>query len=83
MDDKPAPSDDMLQEFVDGQLNERDHARVAEYLLFDSEAAKRVRQMRQLNGQLKALGETMAGEPVPDRLKELIRRSQSSDDQAE
>lgn len=65
--------DRQLQDYVDGRLNERDRAAVAAYLLAHPQVAAEVEAMRRQTEALRALGQEILDEPVPERLREMLR----------
>ncbi len=68
------PTDDMLQDFLDGRLKGHDRARVAAYLLSNRDAAYKLRQMRELDERLRDFGRDLAMDPIPDHLLDFLRR---------
>jgi anti-sigma factor RsiW len=67
-------TDRQLQDYVDARLNERDHAAVAAYLLAHPQAAAEVEAVRRQSEALRALGHEILDAPVPERLREVLRR---------
>lgn len=65
--------DRQLQDYVDGRLKERDRAAVAAYLLAHPQVAAEVEAMRRQTEALRALGQEILDEPVPARLREVLR----------
>ena len=78
MKDGPAPSDDEIQAYLDGRLEETDRLRFASYLLANPDFVSRLRQMQRLDDQLWQIGQSILNEPVPDRLRDAVRRSSGS-----
>ena len=65
--------DDTLQAYVDGELGAADRARIDAALVQDDALARRVRQARALNAQLRAAFDPVLEEPVPARFSALLR----------
>jgi anti-sigma factor RsiW len=63
-----------IHDYIDGRLSERDQALVATYLLAHPAAASRVETLRRQNEALKGSGHEILDEPVPARLREVLRR---------
>jgi anti-sigma factor RsiW len=74
MVDRSVFTDRQLQDYVDGRLNERDRAAVAAFLLAHPHVAAEVEAVRRQSEALRALGHEILDEPVPERLRELLRR---------
>jgi len=64
---RPITEDD-LQAYVDGVLDDERHRNVSEYLLANPEAAERVSSYRSQAAALRSALDTVAREPVPSRL---------------
>jgi anti-sigma factor RsiW len=73
MVDRSVFTDRQLQDYVDGRLNERDRAAVAAFLLAHPHVAAEVEAVRRQSEALRALGHEILDEPVPERLRELLR----------
>jgi anti-sigma factor RsiW len=73
MADRSVFTDRQLQDYVDGRLNERDRAAVAAFLLAHPHVAAEVEAVRRQSEALRALGHEILDEPVPERLRELLR----------
>lgn len=71
-------TDRQLQDYVDGRLNERDRAAVAAFLLAHPHVATEVEAVRRQSEALRALGHEILDAPVPERLREVLRRPQAS-----
>lgn len=69
-----ALTDDKIQDYLDGRLNDRDRATVAAYLLAHPEIAANVETLRRQNEALKGIGQEILDEPVPDRLRDVLTR---------
>lgn len=67
-------TDDELSEYVDGGLSEARRAEIADWLLENPKKAAEVERLRQLNEALRGLGAEILDEPVPDRLRDVVRR---------
>jgi anti-sigma factor RsiW len=65
--------DEQLQDYIDGRLNERDRAAVAAYLLAHPRVASEVEAIRRQSEALRALGQEILDEPVPEPLRRLLR----------
>ncbi|HLT01409.1 MAG TPA: hypothetical protein VK001_04490, partial [Geminicoccaceae bacterium] len=66
-------TDRQLQDYIDGRLSERDRASVAAYLLAHPDVAAEVETVRRQSEALRALGQEILDEPVPERLREVLR----------
>ena len=66
-------TDEQIQDYIDGRLNERDRAAVAAYLLAHPRAAAEVEAVRRQSEALRALGQEILDEPVPEQLRQLLR----------
>jgi anti-sigma factor RsiW len=73
------PSDEQIQDYVDGRLGGRDLAAIAAYLLAHPGLAAEVETLRRQNEALKRIGEEILDEPVPERLRDVIRRLTGSE----
>jgi anti-sigma factor RsiW len=71
-------TDRQLQDYVDGRLRERDRAAVAAYLLAHPHVAAEVEAVRRQSEALRALGHEILDEPLPERLREVLRRGPAS-----
>ena len=71
-------TDRQLQDYVDGRLRERDRAAVAAYLLAHPHVAVEVEAVRRQSEALRALGHEILDEPLPERLREVVRRPRAS-----
>ena len=68
----PRISDEKVQDYIDGRLNETDEAAVAAFLLANPKRAAEIQQYRHQNEALQALGQEVLSEPVPERLTHVI-----------
>jgi anti-sigma factor RsiW len=66
-------TDEQIQDYIDGRLNERDRAAVAAYLLAHPRVAAEVEAIRRQSEALCALGQEILDEPVPEHLRRLLR----------
>jgi anti-sigma factor RsiW len=66
-------TDEQIQDYIDGRLNERDRAAVAAYLLAHPRVAAEVEAVRRQSDALRALGQEILDQPVPERLRQLLR----------
>jgi anti-sigma factor RsiW len=66
-------TDEQIQDYIDGRLNERDRAAVAAYLLAHPRAAAEVESVRRQSEALRALGQEILDEPVPEHLRRILR----------
>lgn len=78
MVDQSKLSEDRIQDYIDGRLNEQDRAAVAAHLLAHPDEARIVQELRQQNDALKGLGAEVLSEPVPDRLKAIVSEARHS-----
>lgn len=74
MADPEILADHKIQDYIDGRLDERDQAIVAAYLLAHPDAASKVEMLRRQNEALKGIGREILDEPVPARLREVLRQ---------
>lgn len=79
MSSRAPATDDELSEYVDGGLSEERRAEIAAWLLENPKKAAEVERLRQLNDALRGLGAEILDEPVPSRLREVVRRSNPQD----
>ncbi|MGH6903465.1 MAG: anti-sigma factor family protein [Geminicoccaceae bacterium] len=63
-----------VQRYIDGRLSERDRAAVAAYLRNHPDAAAEVEALRRQSEILRDIGQRILSEPVPERLREVLRR---------
>jgi anti-sigma factor RsiW len=68
-------TDEQIQDYIDGRLNERDRAALAAYLLAHPRVAAEVEAVRRQSEALRALGQEILDEPVPEHLRRLLRQS--------
>jgi anti-sigma factor RsiW len=68
------PTDEELGEYADGGLSGRRRAEIEAWLLAEPQKALEIERLRRLNDALKGLGEEILEEPVPDRLRDVVRR---------
>jgi anti-sigma factor RsiW len=71
-------TDEQIQDYIDGRLNERDRAAVAAYLLARPRVAAEVEAIRRQSEALCALGQEILDEPVPEHLRRLLRQRPAS-----
>jgi anti-sigma factor RsiW len=67
-------ADHRIQDYIDGRLDERGQALVATYLLAHPDAASKVETLRRQNEALKGIGHEILDEPVPARLRDVLRQ---------
>ena len=68
-------SEHELWEYVDGGLGPRSRRRIERLLETDAALAVTVAAMRRQNEALKSIGGEVMKETVPDRLRDVLRRS--------
>lgn len=68
-------SEDELQAYADGQLDEARHVEVAAWLAIHPAEARRVEEYQRQNEALHALFDPVLGEPVPQRLQHPVPAS--------
>jgi hypothetical protein len=69
--------DDILQAYVDGELDAATAAEINAALARDTALAERVRRARDLRTQLRAMFDPVLKEPVPEHLSALLRPATS------
>lgn len=74
MPERHAPTELEIQDFVDGRLNPRHRELVTEWLVANPHAAAGAAAMREQNEMLRLLGQEILDEPVPERLRAVLRR---------
>jgi anti-sigma factor RsiW len=74
MADHEILADHRVQDYIDGRLDERDQAVVAAYLLGHPDAASKVETLRRQNEALRGIGHEILDEPVPARLRDVLRQ---------
>jgi anti-sigma factor RsiW len=67
-------ADYRIQDYIDGRLDERDQALVATYLLAHPDVASKVETLRRQNEALRGIGQEILDEPVPARLRDVLRQ---------
>ncbi len=67
------PSPIQIQDHIDGRLTGRDRIWVATYLLEHPEIASEVETLRRQNEALKTVGREVLEEPIPERLRRIVR----------
>ena len=72
MADRSILGEDRIQDYIDGRLGDRDRASVAAYLLANPEVGVEVERLRRQNEALKAIGQEILDEPVPERLRAAL-----------
>jgi anti-sigma factor RsiW len=72
------PTDDELGEYVDGGLSESRRAEIAAWLSAHPQKMAEVERLRRLNEGLKGLGEEILDEPVPDRLRKVLKHAEAA-----
>ncbi len=70
-------SDEKIQDYIDGRLNDHDHASVAAFLLANPDIASRIQRLRDHNDALKAVGTDILAEPVPERLRAVVENARN------
>lgn len=73
MVERSAFTDEQIQDYIDGRLRERDRAAVAAYLLAHPRVAADVDAVRRQSEALRALGQEVLDEPVPEHLRRILR----------
>lgn len=66
-------SEEKIQDYIDGRLNEQDEATVAAFLLANPHQAAEVQEIRYHNEALQAVGTEILSEPAPDRLSGILK----------
>lgn len=74
------PTDDELGEYVDGRLGEQRRAEIAAWLRDNPRRAAEIERLRALNEALRGIGSEVLSEPVPDRLREVLRRERQPEE---
>ncbi len=73
MAERNAFTDQQVQDYIDGRLDERDRGAVAAYLLAHPRVAADVEAVRRQSDALRALGHEILDEPVPEHLRRIVR----------
>lgn len=66
-------SDEKIHDFVDGRLSPREAAAVAVLLALDPNLRRRAAELGLMNEMVRGLGQSIIQEPVPDRLKDILK----------
>jgi anti-sigma factor RsiW len=69
------PSEDHLQDYIDGRLDAEAHAAVALELLARRDLAAEVDTLRRQNEALRVIGREILDEPIPERLRSAVREA--------
>jgi anti-sigma factor RsiW len=69
------PSDEQIQDYIDGRLGGPDLMAMAAYLRAHPEVASEVETLRRQNEALKRIGQEVLDEPIPERLRGVLRPS--------
>ncbi|GJL81567.1 MAG: anti-sigma factor [marine bacterium B5-7] len=67
-------SDDILQLFLDGELEEQIYLEIKERLVDDDDARNRFEKLKEINDLVAGYNRSVLSEPVPDHLKHITRR---------
>ncbi len=70
----PRPSDEQIQDYIDGRLGARELLVMAAYLFAHPAAASEIEALRRHNQALKRIGQEILDEPIPERLRDVLRR---------
>jgi anti-sigma factor RsiW len=76
------PSSDDINDFVDDAATPENRRRIAQALLRDPDANARMRFHRQQVQELHRLYDGVLGEPMPERLENVVRRARETDPKA-
>ncbi len=68
------PTEEQIQAYIDDLLSGRDRAMVAAYLLDHPEIGLEVATLRRQNEALRQIGEEVLDEPIPERLRAVVRQ---------
>jgi anti-sigma factor RsiW len=68
------PTEEELGEYADGGLSGRRRGEIEAWLRAHPQAASEIERLRRLDDALKGLGEEILEEPVPERLRDVVRR---------
>jgi anti-sigma factor RsiW len=71
------PTDDELGEYIDGGLSKSRRTEIEAWLSAHPQKGAEVERLRRLNEGLKGLGEEILSEPVPDRLRKVLKRAEA------
>src|SRR5690242_8720449 len=72
---RPAPSEQDLQDYVDGRLDAGQQAEIATYLAEHPETAARVERYRAHIAGMHALYDSVLTEPIPAGMQALLQRA--------
>ena len=68
---------DLLQDYIEGRLDDATRARIEAYLRSKPEIARQIDTLQSQAARTKALGNDILREPVPDTLLQTLRKLQA------
>ena len=68
------PSDEQIQDYIDGRLGVRELLAMTAYLFAHPKVASEIEALRRHNEALKRIGQEILDEPIPERLRNVLRR---------
>jgi anti-sigma factor RsiW len=68
-------TDETVQDYIDGRMDERERAAFAAHLLANPDDAELVADLLHQNDMLKGVGANILDEPVPERLAAIVREA--------
>ncbi len=71
------PTEDILQDFIDGRLDAATARKVNAYMEQNPDAAVEIEKLRMVSQSLQNLGRSILDEPIPDRLKSVLERTRT------
>jgi hypothetical protein len=79
MDERDMRADDQLLACTDRRLRKRDQAAATPYAIAGQDAAAEVEALRRESEVLRGIGQDILDEPVPQRLRDILRQSAPGD----
>ena len=76
------PTEAEISDLIDGRLSGRRREEVERWLADHPERARAVERQRELNSALKDLGSEILDEPVPERLRDVLKRTSDQEEVA-
>ena len=71
------PTEDILQDFIDGRLDAATARKMNAFMEQNPDAAVEIEKLRMVSRSLQNLGRSILDEPIPDRLKSVLERTRT------